>query len=168
MKTAILYLLLIVAITAGACKKEKLTPETQTGANTFSCKINGKVYKSKSDFLSQGLVGSISINKNGIYTFSIGSVMYRGDESGYAVGLLVSDFVGARIYDLRVETGYVDKTTSPTQHYSSKTNGSGSLNVEYLNKEAKIISGTFEFVAANIKNPNETINITEGRFDLKY
>lgn len=150
-----------------ACKKEKLTKETQIGANTFSCKINGKVYVAKSELFSKGLIGSIT-NYNGKQRFSVGSVMYHGDESGYAVWLSISDFVSTGIYDLNEETGRVEKTKTPTADYTSRPNGRGTLNVKYWDRNNRIIAGTFEFVAVNINNPNETITITEGRFDLKY
>jgi hypothetical protein len=40
----ILHILLLPIVLAASCKKDGLTKETQTGANTFSCKVNGKVY----------------------------------------------------------------------------------------------------------------------------
>lgn len=34
------------------CNKESLTKPTRTGANTFSCQINGKVYVAKNDLFA--------------------------------------------------------------------------------------------------------------------
>lgn len=45
-RVLILLLSLVIVV---SCKKEKLTKATQTGANTFSCKVNGKVYVASSD-----------------------------------------------------------------------------------------------------------------------
>ncbi len=41
-----------------SCKKDGLTKATQNGANTFSCKINGKVFQPCKD---EGLFGSPSL-----------------------------------------------------------------------------------------------------------
>ncbi len=47
-------LLLFVAflIFFSSCLKEKLTKATQNGANTFSCKINGRVFVAKTSLFS--------------------------------------------------------------------------------------------------------------------
>ena len=42
-RTPLLLLLFSLAIIS--CKKDKLTKETQKGANTFSCLIDGEIYK---------------------------------------------------------------------------------------------------------------------------
>jgi len=39
-----MYVPLLILFIQSSCKKDNLTPETATGANTFSCKVNGKVY----------------------------------------------------------------------------------------------------------------------------
>lgn len=50
MKNTILFMLLLLVVMGVSCKKDNnngLTPETQTGANTFSCKINGEIFVPK-------------------------------------------------------------------------------------------------------------------------
>ena len=49
-KTLFLYLIIVLLVmTLINCNKDKnsLPPETQTGANTFGCLLNGQVFKPK-------------------------------------------------------------------------------------------------------------------------
>lgn len=50
-QSLLIYFLTVTVLTASMCKKkpvdpiDQLPPETQTGANTFGCLVNGEVFK---------------------------------------------------------------------------------------------------------------------------
>ena len=167
MKTKILILLLIVTIATGACKKEKLTKETQIGANTFSCKINGKVYKVKPDFLSETLTGGIYLRSTQKYELSLEGVMFNGEKSDYTISLGIPEFASAGFFDLRDNNICYIYTNVNGNQYTSKISKEGYINIKYIDYSNRICAGTFEFVGVNINNPNDKIYVTEGRFDVK-
>lgn len=63
MKIILCRLLSSVLLFTG-CKKEKLTEATPIGANTFSCKINGKVFRPCKGglFSDEPLFGNVSVS----------------------------------------------------------------------------------------------------------
>ena len=58
-------------------------------------------------------------------------------------------------------------TSTGGKRYLSNVN-SGTLTITRYDQANRIISGTFELTAFNKDNPNETIEITEGRFDINW
>jgi hypothetical protein len=42
------------------------------------------------------------------------------------------------------------------------------VNINFIDSESNIFSGQFQFKLYNEANPNDTIRITDGRFDLHY
>ena len=158
------FLLLIFLLTA--CKKEKLTKETQIGANTFSCKINGKVYKTKNELFSKGLT-VILFNGNLPHTYDLGveAVMYNGDNSDYTIDL--------DLFGIKSEGEYViNNTTSKARLFDRHGNNynaiEGIITITKFDLTNNIISGRFEFFLINDKNNKNQLSTTEGRFDLRY
>ena len=187
--------LLFVSATTIQCTKTSTTPddsntlppETQTGAGTFACKINGVVWKYKNpnyEFLSTKPVTSWEFDptyNNGY--LSISGVRYKDGINETDLLDLDSDSLttfkernsnnigkyhfGMRytIYDTKsalcndyITTRLIDNSPD---FYSS-----GKLTITRLDQTARILSGTFN---ATIKQMNcDTLKITDGRFDLKY
>ena len=83
----LLSFLLITLFTFSNCKKNKptnpvdeLPPETQTGANTFGCLVNGQVFKPGGAQLSGGsLQCNYQFVNNGFYFILIGR--YRNNKA---------------------------------------------------------------------------------------
>lgn len=180
--TTMKHLLLISAIFVfAACKKannnvDALPPITQTGAGTFGCLINGKVYTpkgfeqnrpnfdmvvdpyyndgsidirvfNKEGDITEGLnFGSDSVSEAGLYT--IGS---RSDFSHSIYSRDISDFI--------CETPYT---------FGSNSDKTGFIKIARYDLVNRIFSGEFEF---HFVNPDcglgDTIHITQGRFDKK-
>ena len=70
-------LLLFVFLSFGGCKKHKtnnsvdqLPPETETGANTFGCLVNGKV------FIPKGYSGTGKPNPDKIFDIGLNGLPY--------------------------------------------------------------------------------------------
>ncbi|GAB1462622.1 Riean_0653 family protein [Pedobacter sp.] len=168
MKTLKIPLLLILFFSLlAACKKEKLTKETQVGANTFSCKINGKVYKRQSDFLSETLTGGLYRSSGNKYKLSVSAVMFRNDKANYVIDVSTSGFMNTGAITLDSENIAGITIISGGVRYVSKPNGQGFINIKFIDTVNGICAGTFEFVVSNINDPNDKIYVTEGRFDVK-
>lgn len=157
MKTLLLATLALL-LTAGSCKKSaenQLPPATQTGANTFGCKINGVVYKCNgwwkpgTLFLSEGVsaaVGSgnvelnVLVKANDSHDKAILSILFACPEQKtgiYREGIQV--FLG-----------------KPTSDYDSK--------IIVTRFDENVISGSFDLKI--IFTDGSIWNITEGRFDI--
>lgn len=162
MKTKILALLLSVALATNACKKDKndgLTPETQTGANTFSCKINGVIFTPKQAlFGGTPLFGQIDTFNNVNTLFIIAK-----NENTHITNMdfNINNFKGVGEYNIDLTNGvYVDCYLNiPSPNLDKSQSGI----IRITKYQGKIVSGTFEF---NLKHGAENIAVTSGRFDL--
>lgn len=191
MKTSILLLFLALA----SCSKDntetpqdQLPPITTTGANTAGCIINGKVLIPKNG--SQAIGGSPAYglnkiqgnnfwpNKDDYWQLEIAN---KRDVNGIGVILYVKNMsVGNGNYEVGQSNGelYIDGPNNNQIIANIKENGiyktfwSGNnsgiikINRSDLFVGTSIFSGTFNAVLYNKDNPSETINITDGRFDI--
>lgn len=165
MKTLKISLLLLTFFLA-ACKKEKLTKETQIGANTFSCKINGKVYVAKNELFSKGI--TVLLLKGRLldtHDLGIEIVLYNGDKSDYTIDVDLFNMISPATY-------IIDNVNSRAGMFDRKTNdykaNKGQIIITKFDQINRIISGRFEFNMVNEKDNSHILSITEGRFDLKY
>lgn len=170
-------LLLLFCFAAISCKKDGLTKETQKGANTFSCLIDGKIYKPCSARPLLGGPSDPSLD-GGIYESGNGmsaSVSAAGcDESGAwekRVYLEIGKLTGAGTYllsDLSNRLQYTTYENNTTRVFSSLNTKSGRVIITKDDRTNKILSGTFEFEGADNNEPGKIVKITSGRFDIKY
>lgn len=174
-------LLFIIACTNifAACKKDKnatdtadqLPSVTQTGANTFGCLVNGKVYIPKGSdgttkpnlrknydsfqgdvFLSIDTYRNIDGSFDGQLNFTIHNLVSTGN---FLTNQIVNRFDYGGNFFNNCGISVLDTTT-----YRN-----GIVTILRLDLTAGIISGTFY---CTIKPTNcDTIKITDGRFDFK-
>ncbi len=176
-------------LSANSCKKNKndsrselskLPPETQTGANTFGCLVNGKAFLPKGPSLgpilssyyqqiyggSDGFVFQIAANdkSNGDNRYSIvllgDSIKIQGPQTIYIKRNTKGNTSGA--YYSSIFNG----TTFISDNYFSTDFADGELVIKKFDELNQITSGTFWFNA--IDNAGDTIKITEGRFDVHF
>ena len=154
--------------------KDQLPPETQNGANTVGCLVNGKVFIPHQEGLNAAL-----------------SCDYFSDEDGYRYfNLVFKDSRGTGVKTVSVRTGQIDfeensvyvlnvaNTMFPylggggvfsinaSNYYFTNTIKTGELKITHLDPQKSIISGTFWFDAVN--EAGEQVEIRQGRFDMKY
>lgn len=153
-----LYLLLAFLFTTGMqCKKtsetikeDNLPAETQTGKGSFGCLVNGKVWLPKGKFPYAGLTASIQFG-------GLNLIASQSNE-GINVG----------IGNLNIEGDY--QLSGQNAEYSVGTNFyksvEGKLTITKYDKVNQIISGRFNFKVKDLNG--QTIDISDGRFDLKY
>jgi hypothetical protein len=172
-KTLTLLLLSSIYISSSCTKntpantEEQLPPETQTGAYTFGCKVDGKIYtaKGKDGLLATQFVwgggvysdSSITIgasNGNQKFSFDL-SVKYNG-----SLGLL---YTSTYPYQGSFQDNNNGTLPGNSNTYKTDSFNTGKVNLKYI-IQANIISGTFEMDAKNANG--KVIRITEGRFDI--
>ncbi len=173
--TAITFLLL----TAMSCKKNKgsqedqLPPVTETGANTFGCLINGKVW------IPKGYNGTGTPNpKISIEFFNAKMILgittkhlENGDPMGYVIISLVDSVLSPGPYK------YPDKmdfsigwskvlNTCFTATSDTTVKKWGEAVITRFDNINKIVSGTFN---CKFKTQTcDTVYITNGQFDFKF
>ncbi|MCF0056478.1 DUF6252 family protein [Dyadobacter sp. CY356] len=176
MKNANLYLsTLVTVLLLWSCDKgPDLTPTTQEGKNTFSCKVNGKVWipDGTGDWfgvakaINGGFAGYGSHNPPTIHLWT-----YSKDNSEMHIFLKTIE-VG--IHDLNKDTYRIDRDFFP-ENYGwyraadgtsciTNRNQRGSVTVTKADTISGVISGTFEFEGGN--SLGQRVKITDGRFDV--
>ena len=167
-------LIALYILALSGCSKEEvpkdpvdtLPPITQTGENTFACLINGKPFFSSKDRRASYTVA------DGAYTFGVyGS---RRDE----IGLRTVSIQGIDVEPLKEGTYTLKSEMSGNFSGLYGINGGltldtgttddvpGLLTITRFDLEEFIVSGTFEFSVKD--DEGNTLNFTDGRFDLKF
>ncbi len=184
MKKRQFVFLIILLFTAVQCSKsngDSLPQETQTGANTFGCLVNGKVFLPKDgrapafghgvlecnfpenyqgpsgfSFHLQASDLSIQDNVTGLY-INCDSVTFTEGQT-YTLSNAVRGNASAAYLHLGTGTGLLE--------YPSPAGASGQLQITKFDQTKHIVAGTFWF--NGISNNGVTLKITEGRFDMTY
>jgi hypothetical protein len=178
----LLFTILFVFLFCLSCKKTSpskvLPPITQTGANTFGCKINGQVWVPyyHCDSYCMGCL-ELAYNIHQVYETSVFPLRFSleaGKSTNTFPGFL--DFSPAPlrgptdisyIYHLgnvadSMAVDFLSDKGNYTTHYR---NPKDIFEISKLDTLHKIISGIFSFTLYN--SPSDSIVITEGRFDLQ-
>jgi len=174
------YLLLVTLLFSlfFSCKKQNaepdLPPETQTGADTFGCRINGRAWVPQAnkprDNNNLILLELEPVRQGSDGFFYVRTNNYKGN--GGSVSLLSNVINGTGTYRFdRIDSIRGTKVTlgyNGCRYYStdSDTYCRGSITLKRFDfQERGIVSGTFEFT---IYKPGcDTVKVTDGRFDLR-
>ena len=193
-KTLFIFTLLF---TVGSCSsddndKQTFTPTlttiTQTGANTFGCYIDGKLLTPRNGN------GGIKSTNIGMRLFALGTApnyiydeIYIDDRKSEKGGLMRIHLIelhqnGEGTYtinesncqngldanvSININCRVYDDTEQIFKWYCSVQNA-GTLTITRYDLNNRILSGTFNCTMQNKENPNEQIEITDGRFDIKW
>ena len=146
----------------------RLVPITQTGAGTFGCLVNGELWipevDGASDVAADALVGisnpfnlSITaikepISDNRDQALKIGSVFAINTESKLKTFSFFND------EDLSGNCVIIEVDTNSTNY----------ILIDIYDNVNRIISGRFKCTMQEPDCPDTKIEITEGRFDLRY
>jgi hypothetical protein len=163
-----------------SCKKnnpapaeEQLPPETQTGAYTFGCKVDGVIYtaKGKGSFLSsQSTNFSIRASDSAIFISAVNSSKFNFDITIKFLGSYGLYYTNDYPYYGKFQDNSNGTIPGNSNSYETDSSNFGKVNIKYFNgtlnpvQPGNILAGTFEM---NAKNANgKIIHITEGRFDI--
>lgn len=170
-----------IILTASQCKKNKpdntvdqLPPETQTGANTFGCLVDGKIFLPKGDPLAGPIKKAQYQLINGRQGFGVSARYSDGNEgklvgiSGDSIQITVGTFDLAAVGAGQLIGGYTysNLNTLPGIQYGTNNINHGQLVIKKFDTVNQIVSGTFWFDAKN--SSGQIVQIREGRFDLPY
>lgn len=160
---------------------------TTTGANTFGCCINGNL------LIPRDGTGTIGGSDSGFKTWAdpTGNSQYSEiDIKDYKSTRTASIFIhiqglhqnGIGEYIINQSNGYTsidgffhtyihckvfDEKTNSYQYYRS-TENSGIIYITNYNLPNRKVSGMFNCVVKNSSNPNDIIEIKDGRFDINW
>jgi hypothetical protein len=160
---------------------------TTTGANTFGCCINGNLliprdgtgtiggsdygailfggYPNSTDYYELDIrdykserTGSLLLHMHQIHDNGIGDYIINESNGYNSIDGLNHNYIHCRVFNT---------TTNSYQYYRSFEN-SGLLKITRYDFTNRIISGTFNCIVKNSSNPNDSIEIKDGRFDIKW
>ena len=173
-----LLILILLTTSLSCCSNDdsgdSLPPETQTGANTVGCLVDGKVFLPHQEGINPS-INCFYQFVDGEFFFSMNFADLRG---------VTNERVVIQTFRLALEEGRIynlDKSTSKDGDYTGGggvyevsasnryfTNDikKGELTITRVDLQNSIISGTFWFDAINQKG--EIVEIREGRFDWNY
>lgn len=181
MKKITLYLCTICLLFVTSCNNDDdnnsgdtLPPETQIGANTVGCLINGEIFLPK----QEGINPSVVVN----YEFIDGEFFFS---------LTFNDHIGIGIKSVNIRTQRLDLEINQIyelnknyddnddytggggtyginaeNYYYTTSSITGELTITRVDLSNSIISGTFWFDAIN--DTGGIVEIREGRFDYEY
>ena len=159
-------ILLCTTILVLGCKKLQLTRATEKGAHTFSCIVDGKVFKPDKASLFGGppLYASAHRNSLSINAFKSGKTGFEG----MRVRIYIGNITGAGTYSLNQDQSYASYKLNYQggAHYETNRSYGGSITVTRYDTLANIYSGKFEFTALDTAS-GKVIKIKSGRFDVK-
>jgi hypothetical protein len=178
MKNILYGLGIILLFTTASCKKtiDELPPATQTGANTFGAKVDGKLW-GPAGF---GIVPTAPILAARYYGdgIIINAGNYSSSPTESEFEIYIQHLSGPGVYPLNFDTQkypnengsyayYVLRKLTPLNEWITGTQYSGSVNITLNDTTNRIISGTFQFNAMNLYGAQQQLQVTDGRFDIK-
>jgi hypothetical protein len=166
MKKSKILLGLLIAYALNSCSlfsdpEPELPPATQIGANTLGFKVNGKNWVPKNDAKHPTFPTNIEATGGSWidYLFSIG--FSKRDANNTISGSFDID-----LYDLDINKNYTKISMTLDNRWTTNKNYPWKFEITKLDTINRICAGTFSFVG--LASDGSTINITDGRFDVKY
>jgi hypothetical protein len=146
---------------------------TQEGKNTFGCKVNGEVWVPRVELFVPWYTLDFQFSEADFK--GVGNIMCRvltekQDEFMQIVFGPTYFSPGPYIQNLQQgrSTHASLRVLDDDYHSIDKDSTLNKVNVQFIDAENNIVSGTFEFKLYNVSDPGDTIRFSEGRFDLRY
>ena len=146
---------------------------TQTGANTFGCLVNGEVWVPRVQILVPWYDLAASLNEqDGTGSCGIDCRILTTTQDDYlTMGFGPTYFSPVTCYGKRTlfpKSNILFRITHDTYSIYPKDSMINWVKVSMVDTDRHIVSGTFQFTMYKSQVPYNVLNITEGRFDLKY
>lgn len=171
------------------CSKDDDSPQlpaiTQTGENTFGCYIDGKLLTPRDgtgtfNSPDHGMIfwgfSNSSDAELAVRDFKSGTGglmdihIFQFDENGEGTFIInesnCEDGIDAND-NINIRCRWWDEAAQSYKWYCS-TENSGTLTITRYDFDNRIVSGTFSCTVQNRDDSNDIIEITEGRFDIKW
>ncbi len=165
----------------GSCSKdvEDLPDPSNTGENTFGAKVNGKLWVPQGfGVVPTGPLLSASFTGNNSIIIIANDFSKQPNETEFEIYLKEVTSMGAGTYQLNQNTSrhpggavasyayYVERRFQPLNEWITSAQQTGSVVITKWDPVTKILSGSFQFQAANTSNSSDILTVTEGRFDV--
>ena len=167
---------LLLLITSCSKDVDDLPAATQTGANTFGAKVNGEFWvPAKFGIIPADNLLKARYSSPESILITANNFSKSPNETSFEIQ--ITGVTGPGTYYLnqnvirptRYGYGFFEKRRfTPEEEYQTSNHFTGSVTITRLDNVNKIVSGTFEFNAESLSNPGQSIQVTEGRFDIKY
>jgi hypothetical protein len=163
-----------------SCKKEvdELPPATETGANTFGARVDGK-------FWVPAGVGPFPANDILYAHFVPGRDLYiqaknlASTPNETEITLFIKAATAPGTYLFNLPSGgfpstinsyayFVKRNITPENEWITSAEYTGSVTITKIDTINRFVSGTFQFNAINMYNAPLPMSVTEGRFDVEY
>jgi hypothetical protein len=177
MKKYLLLFLALFIIFLVSCKKDvtELPPATQTGANTFGCKVDGNFWVPAGfGIISTAPILEARLAGNSLF---LNARNFSSSPTETEFELYVQNITAPGVYQLNTTLGapnpfasyayYVHRKITPDNEWMTSAEYTGTVNITRIDTVNLIISGTFEFRAINLYNAPQPMTVTDGRFDVK-
>ncbi len=162
-----IFLLCILAFTVFSCTKNnlpELPPATQTGENTFGCKVNGEIWlpkgwgnypKFSEPFYHLSASGLFGFKARNNKDYEITEIFSLELDSMFDIGIYVYDSI------------VLNETYSNENgiYFIPDTLYENYFEITKIDTENKIVSGLFEFHLISVDGTTSVV-VTEGRFDV--
>ena len=180
----ILSILSLIACNKSEIELKTLPPVTETGTNTFGMNVGWRTWITNGKYCSNQYGNCRDNPKANYYTngssnnvtmgFTADRVIYKGLGVSSSESFAVSfyrNFSGTGIYHLKKDDSYsnvqFDDHTNNKYYELLQERETFELYITKFDTISKIISGRFSGILFNQYDPNDSINVHKGRFDIK-
>lgn len=169
MKNSTIVLITTSLLLLASCSKNKLPRPTESGKNTFGCKIDGKVFlPSEDEPTFSGPSRPLIVSNSFINGFIIRARKLGSSTVAHENVLIGLPYLKNTGTYFLTTYGYgeykIDYAGGPT--YRTNNTYTGEVNITRCDTVNQIYSGTFSFKAVD-ENTGKVVNVTDGRFDVK-
>jgi len=179
MKNLLLYTLFLFALCSCNKKIDELPAPTQTGANTFGAKVNGRLWAPQgfgiaptapllqASWAAQGGILHIVARNFGSSPTETEMELYL--ENVTAPGTFLLNAATQKYPQQTASYGYfIERRFMPRNEWITGPQNTGSVTITHFDPVQKIVSGTFHFSAASTDNTAAAMLVEEGRFDVRF
>ncbi|WP_153042604.1 hypothetical protein [Rufibacter ruber] len=175
-------LLLLTWLLTG-CEKEELPKPTQNGSGIIACKVNGKPWIAEiKSLFANGEKFYVNYGANKSPKRFVLGARRTTDDHNSRIEIALEDLRTTGIQQLNFDTysypgnlsfknygGHNDYNDFRAEKdFLTNTRHTRAVNITRLDTVQRIVSGTIYFTAENLSGTGETVNVTDGRFDVKY
>jgi hypothetical protein len=156
---------------ACSCHKTPVEPAFQ---NSFSCKINGVDWKPEGGTNATGGIKSLSIDVGKYLDFEQVGIntlkQIKDEKTGNDLifeGFNLTVFLELNVNKVIKKGNFIYNFKNGCNYYTPDSTNNDRITVTNLDIDRKIVKGIFQFNATS-STCKETLNITEGKFEVKY
>jgi len=163
-------------VSSSSCEKLKPEPSepeppqlpaaTTAGKQTFGCKLNGEIFVPNGNFNYPGLPTAAYYTSNGLFGFH--SKNLKDFDNNLRIYMYIKNGLyqeGSYLLDNSIANFVIEINGDQFLGYKLDTTKSRQIQITRFDLDNTIISGEFEFTCVN-DALQDTIKVTEGRFDL--